>query len=496
MDLTKLQAKELRRQLNRTLYKKSFYRFFCAACNVLEPSTKWDFNFHHEFICNLLQQEAERIKEGLPKSGDIIINVPFRSSKSLMVSICFPVWCWIIKGDMKFINLSYSESLAIDHAGKCLLLLESNWFRELYPEIHLKTGFQSKTDFMVETGGARFSAGFLGSVLGKGGDIIISDDPNRFDMINELGLNTVNNTYKDVIYGRLNDPSVGLRIVIQQRLHMNDLTGYLLTNYPDTHTHVCLPAIKSNRISPAYLMEKYQDDLLWQHRFSRAVLNDYLEMLGTKGFNNQLLQTPVDEEGSIWKKNWIQTVHWEDTFNSLQWNLIVDTAFGKEKGDMSAIMIAARWNNGLLIKSCKSYMLEFPELVEKIKELYLKHHCQKIMIEPKGNGISVVQQIRRTTRYFIVESTPPKDSKVTRANAASPTVEGKRVSIVDGDWNKDYIDEICSFPFARYDDKVDTTLIAIEELLNVGKVTAKFMDNTHNPSLQPKSFRQHGVNMS
>jgi predicted phage terminase large subunit-like protein len=482
----------LKRELLRSYYKKSFYQFFKAACKVLEPTTNWSFNFHHQYICDLLQREAERIRDGLPKSGDIIINVPFRSSKSLMVSICYPVWCWIIKGDMKFINLSYSESLALDHVGKSIILMESDWFRDLFPMIKMRVGFQSKTDFTLEQGGTRFSAGFLGSVLGKGGDIIVCDDPNRFDMINELGLGTVNHTYQDVVYGRLNNPTVGLRVIIQQRLHMNDLTGFLLTNYPLTHINVCLPAIKSPKISPVYLAEKYQDDLLWKERFSRDVLNDFLEKLGSKGFNNQLLQNVVSDEGSIIKKAWIQTVHWEDSFGSLQWNLIVDTAYGKEKGDASAILIVARWLNGLLIKYSNSYFLEFPELVQKISELYLQHHCGRIMIEPKGNGISVVQQIRRTTHYNIVESKPPKDDKVTRTNACSPTIESKRVSIVDGSWNKEFIDEVCSFPFARYDDRVITLLIAIEELLNVGHVTAKFMENIHNPSMQPKTFRQHG----
>ena len=308
MELNQTQ-KIIKRELLRSYYKKSYYQFFKAACQVLEPTTQWDFNFHHEYICNLLQAEALRIKDNIPKTNDIVINVPFRSSKSLAVSICYQLWCWIIKPDMKFICLSYSEGLALDHANKCIILLESDWFRSLFPEIKMKTGFQSKTDFITDGGGSRFSAGFLGSVLGKGADIIICDDPNRFDMVNELGLNTVTNTYQDVIYGRLNSPTVGLRIIIQQRLHQNDLTGFLLHNFPNNHQHICLPAIKSNKVSPAYLADKYQNNLLWQNRFSQAVLNDYLEMLGTKGFNNQLLQEPVAEEGSILKKSWIETIH-------------------------------------------------------------------------------------------------------------------------------------------------------------------------------------------
>jgi predicted phage terminase large subunit-like protein len=495
MELTQTQ-KIIKRQLLRSYYKKSYYQFFKAACQVLEPTTDWSWNFHHKFICDLLQEEAMRIKEGQPKTTDKVINVPFRSSKSLMVSICYPLWCWIVKPDMKFICLSYSESLALDHAGKSVILMESDWFRDLFPEIKMLTGFQSKTDFMTEGQGSRFSAGFLGSVLGKGADIIIMDDPNRFDMINELGLNTVTNTFRDVIYGRLNNPVVGVRFCIQQRLHMNDLTGFLLTNYPDTHTHICLPAIKSPKISPSYLQNEYQDNLLWKARFSQAVLNDYLEMLGSKGFNNQLLQEPVSEEGSIIKKAWIQTVHWQDDFNKLQWNLIVDTAYGKAKGDASAILIAARWQNGLLIKYSGRYFLEFPDLVQKIIELYRLHNCTKILIEPKGNGISVVQQIRRTTKLYVIESQSPKDDKITRANSCAPTLESKRVNIIDSSWNKDFIDEVCSFPFARYDDQLDTLLIAIEELINTGKVTAKFIENTHNSSLLPKSFRQHGTNMS
>ena len=189
--LNKLSEEEkefLKKELEKELYNKSFYEFFKKAVKVLEPATQWSFNWHHEYICDILQEETLRIKNNKPKTKDIIINVPFRSSKSLMVSVCYPVWSWTQHNQMSFINLSYSASLSTDHSNKVIELLSNPWFQNLYGEDYkLNYEHSAKNDFKLNCGGHRISSGMVGSVLGKGADIIIMDDPNSPKDLSEVG---------------------------------------------------------------------------------------------------------------------------------------------------------------------------------------------------------------------------------------------------------------------------------------------------------------------
>ena len=87
--------KELHFALEKKLCEMSFYDFFKKAWHIVEPSIPLSTNWHHKYLCDTLQKECERIIEGKNKTKDIIVNVPFRSTKSLLVTVMFPVWCWI-----------------------------------------------------------------------------------------------------------------------------------------------------------------------------------------------------------------------------------------------------------------------------------------------------------------------------------------------------------------------------------------------------------------
>jgi len=303
----KIDKKLLRIEIQRELYRKSFFEFMKAAAKTLEPSTDWDWNFHHEYLCDVLQKEATRIHNKEKKEHDIIINVPFRSSKTLITSIIFPVWCFAVYGNFSFINLSYSAGLSTDASNKVFELIHNPWFMELFP-IEMDDHHRGKTDFKLKNGGSRISSGFLGAVLGRGADIIIMDDPNKIGDLSAVAIHNTIRTWKDTISTRLNQPEIGLFIVIQQRLHHNDLSGYLLNNFPNKWFHICLPAVSSPKINPPYLLLKYQDGLLWKNRFSRAVLEKFKETLGSAMYANQLQQEPVQDEGNIIKKDWIKTI--------------------------------------------------------------------------------------------------------------------------------------------------------------------------------------------
>lgn len=469
----KLNKDLIKKEIRREIYKRSFYEFFKAAVKVLEPATQWDFNFHHKYLCDELEKEALRIKAGNKREKHLIINIPFRSSKTLIVSVVFPVWCWIVHKNMNFINLSYSAGLSTDASNKVVELLNNPWFKELF-FFELEENHRAKTDFKLKEGGGRISSGFLGAVLGRGADIIICDDPNNLKDLSDVGIKNTIRTWKDTISTRLNQPDIGLFIVIQQRVHHNDLSGYLLKNFKDNWRHICLPAKISNKISPIFLAAYYEDGLLWKNRFSKEVLKNFEISLGTVMYNNQLQQDATPTEGNIIKTKWIQYISREDFTqllikNNMQgrvYELIVDSGYGKKKSDHTGMLLICRINNNVYVRKVFSENLEFPDVVKRIKEIYDKYNVRIVRIEPKASGISIVQQLKRQTKIAVTELPTKKDDKETCLNAVSPLIEAGRLILVEEIGDEIVVEQLTKFPKYDADEMVDLVYYSLNGLGN------------------------------
>lgn len=465
--------KQILLEVERELYKRSFFEYVKKAATVLEPATQWDWNFHHEYICDVLQREATRIHNKQKKDKDIIINVPFRSSKTLIVSILYPTWCFAVFGKFYFINLSYSAGLSTDASNKVFEILHNPWYVELYPNIKMEEHHRGKSDFSLTIGGGRLSSGFLGAVLGRGADIIIMDDANSPKELTETGLRNTINTWKDTISTRLNQPEIGIFIVIQQRLHHNDLSGYLLKNHSEQWEHICLPAILSDNVKPKELKEKYINKLLWGNRFNRNVLARFLTQLGTVMFGNQLQQEPVLDSGNIIKRDWIKKISEIDFFNLLNdnglynhsWEMYVDTAYTKkDSNDPTGILIATRINNMIYVRKYIQFWKEFPDLIKALETLYRTYSCKIMRIEPKASGLSVIQQLQRNTTMAVTALPTKKDDKETALRSVSPLIESGRFVLIEDESNETLIAQLIQFPRAAHDEGVDLTYYSLQQI--------------------------------
>ena len=470
--MTTITKKEiLKREIKKEIYRRSFFEFYKAAVKQLEPTTDWDFNWHIEYLCDRLQKETFRIKNKEKRDKHIIINVPFRSSKTLIVSVCWCVWSWTITKNLNFINLSYSAGLSTDASNKVVELLNNPWFRELY-DFEFEDNHRAKTDFKLKGGGGRISSGFLGAVLGRGADIIICDDPNNIKELSEIGIKNTIRTWKDTISTRLNQPEIGLFVVIQQRVHHQDLSGYLLKNFKDDWEHICLPATIENTIKPLHLVMKYEDGLLWPNRFSYKVLAKFKETLGTVTYNNQLMQSASPQEGNIIKTKWLKYITPEDFTQILVENnivgsiyeLLIDTGYGKKDSDHSGMLLIAKIRNDVYIRKAWSENLEFPDLVKRIQELYKLYNIKIVRIEPKASGISTIQQLKRQTSMAVTELPNKKDDKETCLKSVSPLIESGRLIFVEDISNDIVTEQITKFPKYDKDEMTDLVYYALQHL--------------------------------
>jgi len=161
-------------ELKRTIYRESYYEFFKACFPLISGGDALNDNWHIKYICDRLQKELNRIIAKKKREKDIIINVPFRSSKSRIVTIAFPVWSWIIRPETKFICTSFSGSLALEHADIARQLISSEWFQTLFGEdVKMRQDGNQKGFYENTKQGFRKSIGMGGQITGSGADIIL-----------------------------------------------------------------------------------------------------------------------------------------------------------------------------------------------------------------------------------------------------------------------------------------------------------------------------------
>jgi len=230
----------------------------------------------------------------------------------------------------------------------------------------------------------------------------------------------------------------------------------------------------------------YKDGLFDPIRLSNRILDSKKSeaSVGPRAFHAQYLQNPVSSDAGIIKEEWLQFIEWEK-FNSLNpnvvWDFFVDTAYGQENGDYTAILCATVWQNNMYIRYVEQNRLEFPNLIHHLTKLVneLGNHATKVYVEPTAAGKPLVQQMKVTTSLNIIEGKFPGKSKIEYVTAVTPQLEAKRIYLLKDlpeakyKWNSMFVDQCLSFTgeSGNTDDMVDTLQMAINKLLVKVNVT-------------------------
>lgn len=455
--------------------RKSFYYFVKTFWAVIIPEVPV-FNWHIEYICKELQDLSYYIVNRLPKPYDIIINIPPGSTKSTIVTIMWHPWLWTQDPRLRVISNSYSGDLSLEHASKSKDIITSDLYRTLFPEIIIRHDKSGKGSYENVKGGARYSTSTGGTITGKHAHIILNDDPVNPKQAESDSLRLQANEHTKTLSSRKVDKKNTPMVTIMQRLHDDDVTGYLLKKKGDKIRHICLPAEVSDRVNPPELKERYLDGLLDPVRIDREVIAEAKIDLGSRQYAGQYEQAPSVDGGNIIKAEWFGHISLSQ-FLAIRGraaiHFFLDTAYDEKKqksdNDPSGILAACLLQNYLFIFHAQKVWKEFPELMRFIPD-YVKAHGydgrSSIRIEPKANGISVIQAVRKYTKLNVTRTPAPTDSKEVRLHAVSPKIECGRVILVEGDWNEEFVDEVSQFPAKTHDEYVDILVYAINYLLD------------------------------
>ena len=456
--------------------KENFFYFVKTFWDVIiKEKPVW--NWHIEYLCNELQALSTNIFERKEKLHDLLINIPPGTTKSTIVTQMWPAWLWVKDPTIRIISNSYAAEISIEHASKSKDIITSGLYKTLFPKVRIRADKSAKTNYDTVNGGARYTTSTGGAITGRHAHVIINDDPQNPKQAESDALREQAELHTKTLSSRKVDKSLTVTVTVMQRLHENDVSGYLLSKKGEKLKHIKLPAqiTEKNKPEPIELQENYVDGLLDPIRLNRMAIEEAKTDLGTRQFSGQFGQTPTVEDGDIVKKAWFPIISREEFFalksrQHTPLNAFLDTAYtDNTENDPTGIHLTCMIGNNVYLFNRIKVLKEFPELVRFIPE-YLQSNgfdaYSTVRIEPKASGKSVVQVLKQQTQLNVVEIPAPIDSKKTRLYAQSPKIEAGRYILVEGPWNDEFLEEVCGFPNAAHDEDVDLMGYALDHYLS------------------------------
>lgn len=488
--------------------EESLYTFLRTAWPHMDPEPMVD-----SWAIEAIAEHLQAVVDG--EITRLAINIPPRMGKTSLCSVAFPAWTWAqphisaTSGpQVRFMYASYGESLSLDHSVYCRRLIKSPWYQKHWKDrFSLMDDQDTKHLFGNNKGGERQITSIGSRVTGRGGQIIVIDDPNATNDVNsEAKIKEVVDWWDHTMQSRLNNANTGAFVLIQQRVAENDLTGHILEKHADGWDHLMIPMCYEPERS-FYTSIGWKDprtepgELLCPERFNETFIAAAKKNPWT--FAGQYQQRPEPMGGGVIKRDWWNL--WEeDKFPAMDFILAsLDTAYTtKTENDYSALTVWGVFSRDTVSQPSRSVgrdgrvtmservyapgapklmlmgawqeRLELHELVKKAAETCKKLRVDKLLIENKAAGISVAQELRRlyNNEDWSVQLMDPKSQdKLSRLYSIQHLFAEGMVFAPDKEWADMVITQVGQFPRGKHDDLVDTCSQAIRHMRDLGLLT-------------------------
>lgn len=440
--------------------------FLQMAWHVVDPGTPYVHNWHMDAICEHLEAVARQ------EITRLIINVPPGTSKSSATSVYFPAWLWgpFNKKHMRFIGASHELSLATRDNRKCRNLIQSDWYQQRWP-IKLQTDQNEKTSFENDKTGWR-QACAVKSMTGKRGDVVVWDDPQSPEKAySDADRETANRVFDETLPTRLNDPERSGIIIIQQRLHEDDVTGHILAKDLG-YEHLCLP-MEFEPERKCYTSIGFEDprtedgELLMEERFPKRVVERDKKVMGSFAVAGQFQQRPVPRGGAMFKRDDLEIIPAAPA--GTRWVRGWDLAASVEKTSAwtAGVLVGISPEGRTIIGDARRIQGTAGQVVKLLKNTASQDTAKvkgSLPQDPGQAGKAQAQYLLKKLVGYSYTASVESGDKVTRAEPLAAQVEAGNVDIVQGGWNEDFIAELTAFPFGKFKDQVDAATRAFAEL--------------------------------
>lgn len=439
------------------LMRESFPLFLRKAVPWITGGVPLDWNWHLDAIA----RQLELVDQGSVLR--LLVNLPPRNLKSITISVAWVAWMLGRDPTKNFVCISYSGELAGKLARDCLSIMESNWFRQLFPATCISRKRSATHDFETTAGGGRMATSITGTLTGRGGDIIIIDDPIKPDEAFSKTIRTgLNDWYRSTLTSRLNDKRSGAIICVMQRLHENDLAGLMIAD--GGWSHLSLPAIADETAAIALtsgrVYHRYESDILHPGRESYETLMKIKADQGPNIFAAQYQQTPIPETGNMIEKGWLcyETVpEEENSFGIIIQSWDTASKDGADN-DWSVCVTARYYRKKIYIIDVFRRKMKFPELKETAIRLAREHKARVILIEDAASGTQLYQTLVHEKPKGVAHPfrQRPEGDKISRVAGISAMIASGQVILPQSaQWLTVFVSELLAFPKGTNDDQVD-----------------------------------------
>jgi predicted phage terminase large subunit-like protein len=489
---------------DRNIYEDRLIDYAEYVWPVIEPAIP----FIRGWAIESISDHLEAVTRGHIRK--LLMNVPPGFTKSLFTDVFWPSWEWGPRNMpwLRYVCASYSNHLTERDNMRCRNIVISDRYRDLWGKrFGISNGWKLAT-----------SVGGIG--VGERGDRFIIDDPNNtMDMESAQVRETTNMWFTEVVPDRLNNPQESAIVIIQQRLHEDDVSGVALARKMG-FTHLLIPMEYEPRVYvngydadgkiKTYINEdvalvapedifwedpRIEDgELAWPERFTQEVCDDLKRDKGPYAWAGQYQQTPAPRGGAIIKEDFWQV--WDqDKFPNFEYILAsLDTAFTeKEENDPSAITIWGVFrdeagNPKVMLMWAWEERLEFSDLFQKVvntcvpslsnNKMVPSFPVDKLIIESKASGMSVGQELHRLVRgrgEISIELIDPKryGDKIARMHAVQHMFADNMVYAPNREYSDKVIRHCAIFPRGSHDDLADTVSQAMRYLRDCGFVVRR-----------------------
>lgn len=436
--------------------------FIREAWPILEPGNPYVHGWH----IGLIAAHLEAITYGRLLEGGLenrlLINIPPRCMKTIMVSILWPAFEWGPAGmpHLRYLSTSFSDKNVSEHSRKMRDLVESDWYRTLWPDVQLTR--RAETDFENSRGGRRQGRPFP-SLTGGGGERLLIDDPHSTETAeSEADRGKAIRIFRESVPSRINDAKTSAIVLIMQRLHEQDCSG-LAMSMKLGYTAIILPMeFEPDRRFDSPLGPEFSDprtevgELLFPERFPRETVERDKIPLGAVGVAGQYQQRPVPRGGMTFKRKDFPVVAAAPA--ECRWVRGWDFAATEKKGAaFTAGLKLGRDRFGVFyighvtrarVSNPETFVVAVASQDGKLVEIDFPQ-------DPGQAGKVQVRAISAALVGYLAYSSPESGDKETRALAVAAQAEAGNFRIVQGGWNEEFLNELELFPNSAFKDQID-----------------------------------------
>ncbi|GAA6622737.1 phage terminase large subunit [Scytonema sp. NUACC26] len=461
---------------------ESSYGFLTHSWKTFEPS-----NFIPAKHLHAIGEHLDACLRGEIKN--LIVNIPPRCSKSSLITKAFPAYVWVKDPGKRIINISYSKRLAVGDSLISRQIIDSQWYQHglntVWKEVNdwesvweLSKSQNTKEDYRNTSDGRRFATSTGGTLTGVGGNLIIIDDPLDPEMAHsKIERENCNEWSSQTLPSRLDDKVNGVMILVQQRLHEEDLTGYFLDQGIWEHLYIPMEFEESRRFwtKIGWTDWRVKDkELMDNDRHPREVVEELKLKMGEYGYSGQYQQNPVPLGGGLIKENWWKTWYiLPSYFDSTC--MVFDLSFkGDVTSDNNALIVIGRKDNKFYVIDLVYGKMDIVGQLDAIKTLVEKYpYVRSKLVEDKANGSAAWSLLNRTVTGL--NKVDPKGiAKDVRIMSMIPEINAGNIFLPDPDvhpWIKPLLSEAKMFPKGKNDDALDALSYSIDYLVGSNNFT-------------------------